>query len=323
MIEQARLRPGSRVLEVGSGGCNAALLAEVVGPTGTTVTVDIDPRVTAGARSALIQAGYPQVRVLQADGADGYPADGPYDAIIVTVESSDIPPAWLEHLPPSGALVVPLRMRGHTRCLTLRRRDDHLLATKAIQCGFVPMQGLGRDPARRIPLRGEDAVLLLDDRTTEVDETLLRAALDMPRVDLWSPVSAAMSDGKAFDSVQLWLASQPRPYGILNVDRNRTAGLLDPQDRFFCPTLLSSDSLAYLTLRENSGQNWQFGAHGFGPAAETLAAEIIMLLTAWNDHHRSTGPQITIHPSGSALPDADGLRLLVPRRHSLTAISWF
>ncbi|MGH3853064.1 MAG: hypothetical protein ACRDR6_06115 [Pseudonocardiaceae bacterium] len=51
MLEQAGLRPGMRVLEIGSGGYNAALIAEVVGADGEVTTVDIDPEVVDRARS--------------------------------------------------------------------------------------------------------------------------------------------------------------------------------------------------------------------------------------------------------------------------------
>ncbi|MCM4081870.1 methyltransferase, FxLD system [Paractinoplanes hotanensis] len=323
MIEAARLQPGSRVLEVGSGGYNAALLAQVVGPSGTVVSVDIDPQVVANARTALEEAGYGRVLVVCGDGEDGYAAGGPYDAVIVTVETSDIPPAWTQQLAPGGVLVAPLRMRGHTRCLTLQPGDGHLVASASLQCGFVPMQGHGRDPVRRVPLRGDDAVLVLDDSRTQVDADALRTALDGPRLELRSPVTAAISDGEAFEAIHLWLASQPRPYGILKVDRERTAGLLDPQDRFFCPTLLTSDSFAYLTLRQHDETTWQFGAQGFGPAAGALTGDLIDLVTAWDQHERAGGgPQISVYSAGTRLPDTGRLRLLVPRRHTLTALTW-
>ncbi|MEU4244229.1 methyltransferase, FxLD system [Actinoplanes sp. NPDC026619] len=323
MIEAAGLRAGSRVLEIGSGGYNAALLAEVVGPAGTVVSIDIDADVVANARAALTGAGYPQVQVIRADGEHGQAAGGPYDGVIVTVETSDIPPAWIEQLAPGGVLVVPFRLRGHTRCLTLRPAGDHLVAMAALQCGFVPMQGHGRDPVRRVPLRGDAAVLVLDDPTTQVDGDALRAALDGPSVQEWSPVTAAMGDGAAFEAVHLWVASQPRPYGVLTVDRDKTAVLLDPQDRFCCPTLLTAGSFAYLTLRKQDAETWQFGAHAFGPDATALVADLIDLLTAWDRLHRAgPGPQITVHPAGTRLPETTRLRLLVPRHHTLTAITW-
>ncbi|MEV6928131.1 methyltransferase domain-containing protein [Dactylosporangium sp. NPDC051485] len=227
MLEQTRIGPGSRVLEIGSGGCNAAMIAELVGPTGRVVSLDIDADVVAAARSALAAAGYPQVKVVHTDGEHGFAPGGPYDAVLVTVETSDVPPAWTDQLAPGGTLVTPVRMRAHTRSLTLERDGDLLVATGSLQCGFVSMQGHGRDPIRRIPLRGDDAVLGLDDPATEVDADALRAALDGPRTEEWSPVVLPMD--ASFESLHLWLASQPRPYGIFTIDRQRTAGLLDPR----------------------------------------------------------------------------------------------
>lgn len=85
MLEQAELRPGMTVLEVGSGGLNAAYIAEIVGPEGRVVSVDIDPDVTDRAAGLLEKNGYGnRVRVLVADAEHGVPDEGPFDAIIVT-----------------------------------------------------------------------------------------------------------------------------------------------------------------------------------------------------------------------------------------------
>ncbi|WP_405104082.1 methyltransferase domain-containing protein [Micromonospora sp. NBC_01412] len=93
MLHAAHLQPGARVLEIGSGGYNAALIAEVVGPHGAVASIDINPGVIAHARAVLDTAGYPQVQVETADAMAGWPGAAPYDAIIVTVEASDLPPA--------------------------------------------------------------------------------------------------------------------------------------------------------------------------------------------------------------------------------------
>ncbi|MGH3752470.1 MAG: methyltransferase domain-containing protein [Pseudonocardiaceae bacterium] len=87
MIGQAELGPGMSVLEIGSGGFNAALLAEVVGPDGWVVSVDIDPEVTDRARELLDATGYgSRVTVVQADAENPLRGlDEPVDAILVTV----------------------------------------------------------------------------------------------------------------------------------------------------------------------------------------------------------------------------------------------
>jgi protein-L-isoaspartate(D-aspartate) O-methyltransferase len=185
------------------------------------------------------------------------------------------------------------------------------------------MQGAGRDAVRRTPLRGDDVVLTIDDPSTIVDAEALTAALHIPRVEVWPSVTAGIDEGGAFESIHLWLASQPRPYGALTVDRDRAGDLLDPDNRFVCPTLLTDDSLAHLSLRRHEHGSYQFGAHGFGPEGAVLAAELAELIIAWDqDHRHGRGPSITVHPAGAPLPATDGLRRLVPRRHMQVAITW-
>ncbi len=61
MLHAAHLQLGARVLEVGSGGYNAALIADIFGPGGTVATIDIDAAVIDRARTTLDRAGYRQV----------------------------------------------------------------------------------------------------------------------------------------------------------------------------------------------------------------------------------------------------------------------
>nr|WP_242606528.1 methyltransferase domain-containing protein [Protofrankia symbiont of Coriaria ruscifolia] len=97
MLGQADIRPGMRCLEIGSGGYNAALMAELVGSAGEITTVDIDPYVTDRARRCLASAGYyDRINVVDADAENGVAEHAPYDRIIVTVGVWDIPPAWTE-----------------------------------------------------------------------------------------------------------------------------------------------------------------------------------------------------------------------------------
>ncbi|MGW6462102.1 rRNA adenine N-6-methyltransferase family protein, partial [Streptomyces sp. NPDC055078] len=74
MLEQLDVHPGDRVLEIGAAtGINAALLAELTGPTGSVVTIELDADLADGARTGLAAAGYDQVEVVRGDGALGDP----------------------------------------------------------------------------------------------------------------------------------------------------------------------------------------------------------------------------------------------------------
>lgn len=119
MLSQLDPQPGENVLEVGAGtGYNAALLDELVGPTGSVTTVDIDPDVTAHARDALIATGHDRVHVITEDGAHGEPDHAPFDKIIVTVGPWDLPPGMVRparsRWPPrrAPALARPSTKRG-------------------------------------------------------------------------------------------------------------------------------------------------------------------------------------------------------------------
>ena len=85
---------GKKVLDVGCGsGWTTALLAHLVGPTGTVTGVEIIPEVLAAGRAHLAAAGMvPRVTVHEADpDVLGWPADAPYDRILVSADAARLP----------------------------------------------------------------------------------------------------------------------------------------------------------------------------------------------------------------------------------------
>ncbi|MFI1105798.1 methyltransferase domain-containing protein [Streptomyces melanogenes] len=107
MLKDLDVRPGQRVLEVGTGtGWNAALLAHRLGP-GAVTTVEVDPSLTHTARSSLARHGLGEVTVVCGDGFAGYEPGAPYDRIIATCGVRTLPAAWLEQCRPGGRIVVP------------------------------------------------------------------------------------------------------------------------------------------------------------------------------------------------------------------------
>ena len=192
MIGQAGVRPGMRVLEVGSGGYQAALLAEVTGPDGHVVTMDIDPEVTSRTRELLEQTGHAsQVTVVTGDAAGGAPGHGEFDAIIVTCGAWDIPPAWTGQLASgTGILVIPLRMNGNTRSVAFRQRGSHWSSVSHVYCGFVPIRGEGAFAVQafRLPRPNGGEVTLRFETGAPDDPALFDGVLATPQVTRWSGV---------------------------------------------------------------------------------------------------------------------------------------
>ena len=78
------MEPGHSVLEIGAGaGYNAAILAHIVGPGGSVVTVDIDQGIVDEAAENLRDAGYRDVEAVCGDGFVRYSPGQPHDRIIV------------------------------------------------------------------------------------------------------------------------------------------------------------------------------------------------------------------------------------------------
>ncbi|WP_293910325.1 methyltransferase domain-containing protein [Deinococcus sp.] len=143
MLEAFDLHPGLRVLEIGAGsGYNAALMAELVGPTGSVVTVDLEASIVEAARPRL--AHYANVQVIHGDGADGWAPGAPYDRIVATVGAWDVPPAWAEQLAPEGKLVFPLHLGGESEehvLISLRKDGPILVGAGLLALGMVLMRG--------------------------------------------------------------------------------------------------------------------------------------------------------------------------------------
>ena len=306
MLEQADLQTGMRCLEIGSGGYNAALMAELVGADGEVTTVDIDPDITDRAGACLSEAGYgDRVRVVLGDGEEGCPEHAPYDRTIVTVGAWDIPPAWTDQLADDGTLTVPLRMRGLTRSITFVREADHLASRSAKICGFVTMQGAGAHRERLLLLRGEEIGLRFDEELS-ADPDALNGALDTPRSEVWTGVTIGRS--VPFDTLQMWLATALDGFCLLSVDPKLDTGLVAPQNRMACPAVVEGGSFAYLALRKINEDpdhpdrtTFEFGAHGFGPDAAALAEALAEQIRVWDrDHRAGAGPRITAHPAATA-----------------------
>jgi protein-L-isoaspartate(D-aspartate) O-methyltransferase len=322
MLQQADVRPGMHCLEIGSGGDNAALMAELVGPDGEVTTVDIDADVTERARQCLNSAGYQRVNVVLADAEDGVPQHAPYDRIIVTVGVWDVPPAWPNQLADDGRIVVPLRMRGLSRSVALIRDGDHLTSVGHEMAGFVAVQGSGAHAERLVTLHGEDVGLRFDDDQL-VDAAALRAALREPRTQAWSGVT--FGGMEPFDGLFLWLATSLDRFCLLSRARTPTAReLVDPASPIATPTLLSDAGFAYVTFREvdPQSQTYEFGANAHGPDAEDLGATMVEQIRVWDREHRNGPPAlIRVDPASASTDEVPGGRR-IPKRHTTVTISW-
>ncbi|WP_210649605.1 protein-L-isoaspartate O-methyltransferase [Nocardioides sp. SYSU D00065] len=110
MLRLLDVRPGQRVLDVGAGsGWSTALLAHLVGPTGSVLGVELEPRLVRFGAANLARTARPWASIrLATPGVLGDPAGAPYDRVLVSAQPESLPPALVEQLADDGVLVIPV-----------------------------------------------------------------------------------------------------------------------------------------------------------------------------------------------------------------------
>ena len=319
MLEPAEIEPGMRVLEVGSGGVNAALIAELTGPSGDVTTVDIDPEITARTRACLNAAGYGQVRVELADAEHGVPDGAPYDRILITAGAWDVAPAWIAQLSPDGGrLVVPLRMRGLTRTVTFEPKGDGLVSRHYQLAAFVPFQGDGAHPDRKVMLR-DGVVLHTDDPALRINAAALNAALDGPRLEAWTGARYDFPD-----EVSLFTTlNSPHVAQFHASQQVIDAGIVGRWALRGIPAMITADSIAYRMARQVSDDpaGYESGVIAHGPHAENLAAQYADLLRRWARDYCRRGTALLRYRPGDPAPDPLPPGAVV-KRHGVVSVTW-
>jgi protein-L-isoaspartate(D-aspartate) O-methyltransferase len=140
MTEALALKPGDRVLEVGTGsGYAAAVLAEVAKDV---FTIERHKTLADEADKRLRALGYQNVLVRCGDGSNGWPEQAPFDGIVVAAGGPTVPESLLGQLAIGGRLVIPIGpMRGQELQRITRTTRDKFVRESLGAVRFVPLVG--------------------------------------------------------------------------------------------------------------------------------------------------------------------------------------
>ncbi len=138
MTELLNLRPGNKVLEIGTGsGYQTAILCEL----GCEVyTIEIIKSLSNKAKKLLHDLGYKNVYFKIADGYEGWQEKSPFDAILVSAYAATIPKPLIDQLKVGGRMVIPLEDKYQELTL-INKKKDGISKEKIAPVRFVPMTG--------------------------------------------------------------------------------------------------------------------------------------------------------------------------------------
>lgn len=142
MTEALELKGRERVLEIGTGsGYQTAVLASLAD---RVFSVERIASLATGARRILDKLNFYNVAIRVGDGSYGWSDEAPFDAIITTAASPDVPPYLLDQLVPGGRMVVPAGGRDVQTLYKLTRSKENpgeIIKEDLGGCRFVSLIG--------------------------------------------------------------------------------------------------------------------------------------------------------------------------------------
>lgn len=139
MTELLELHGFEKVLEIGTGsGYQGAVLAELAREV---YTIERLPSMAERAMNTLSALSYNNVHVKIGDGSQGWPEKAPFDRIIITAASPNVPPPLIEQLTRGGILLLPIGTRYSQTLLKIKKKDSGQTEEYHTPCVFVPLVG--------------------------------------------------------------------------------------------------------------------------------------------------------------------------------------
>ena len=139
MTELAQVGENHTVLEIGTGsGYQAAVLSVLAK---RVYTIEYLSPLGEAARRRLAELKYSNVEVRIGDGYQGWPERQPFDGILVTAASEEVPQALIDQLKPGGRLVIPVGRQGDAQVLQVLEKDSagKISRRNTIPVRFVPL----------------------------------------------------------------------------------------------------------------------------------------------------------------------------------------
>jgi len=138
MAEHLELEGEERILEIGTGsGYNAAVLANLAREV---YTIERIPELADRAMACLRDLLYANVHVRVGDGSEGWSEEAPFDRIMMTAATRQVPKMLMMQLSDGGVFLGPIEKEDRTQeIVKVRRSGNQFNLERLSSCSFVPL----------------------------------------------------------------------------------------------------------------------------------------------------------------------------------------
>ena len=137
MLEHLALRPTDRVLEVGTGSGYVTALLSVL--SAEVFSIERHASLAASAAATLQRLGHRNVNIKVGDGSLGWPKYSPFDAVLVSAATAEIPSPLFDQLAESGRLIIPVGSPTSQELQLIHKLNGQQKVTLLEGCRFVPL----------------------------------------------------------------------------------------------------------------------------------------------------------------------------------------
>ncbi len=137
MLEYLAPQTAERVLEVGTGSGYVTALLSLL--SAEVYSVERHAQLAISAESTLHRLGYRNMKIRVGDGSQGWPEYAPFDAILVSAATPEMPPALFAQLREGGRMVVPVGPPSSQELQLIRKVNERPEIRVLEGCRFVPL----------------------------------------------------------------------------------------------------------------------------------------------------------------------------------------
>ena len=139
MTDELQIESHHTVLEIGTGcGYQAAIISMLVKEV---ISLEYVAKLAHTARKRLNDLGYKNIKIINANGTDGWEENAPYDRIIGTAAPASIPDKLIEQLAPQGRMMIPVGDSVFNQSLYIitKNKNGNIKIKRSLPVRFVPM----------------------------------------------------------------------------------------------------------------------------------------------------------------------------------------